>query len=189
MVSGFARANTGLTVARAGGVGQPTSVFIRGAESDQTLVVIDGVQINDPSTTAGGFDFENLLTSDVSRIEILRGAQSTLYGSQAIGGVINITTADPAAPRAAASPPKADRTIPAMSPPMWAARMIHSCGGCPGIGTGRAAFLRSMNATAERDCARVKSAAAAANCGTRSAGPRVRRARLLRTGAHRFRRL
>ena len=88
----------GLSLARSGGVGQPTSVFIRGAESDQTVVVIDGVQINDPSEPAGQFDFENLLTSDVSRIEILRGAQSTLYGSQAMGGVINITTAEPDSP-------------------------------------------------------------------------------------------
>jgi vitamin B12 transporter len=70
-------------------------VFIRGADGDQTVVVIDGVQLNDPSTTGGGFDFANLLTSDVSRIEILRGAQSTLYGSQAIGGVINIVNPDP----------------------------------------------------------------------------------------------
>jgi vitamin B12 transporter len=85
----------GLAVARSGGVGQPTSVFIRGAESDQTVVVIDGVQINDPSEVSGQFNFENLLTSNLSRVEILRGAQSTLYGSQAMGGVINITTADP----------------------------------------------------------------------------------------------
>ena len=85
----------GLNVARSGGVGQPTSVFIRGAESDQTVVVIDGVQINDPSEVSGQFNFENLLTSNLSRVEILRGAQSTLYGSQAMGGVINITTADP----------------------------------------------------------------------------------------------
>jgi vitamin B12 transporter len=88
----------GLSVARNGGVGQPTSVFIRGAESDQTVVLIDGVQLNDPSTTTGGFDFENLLLGNISRIEILRGAQSTLYGSQAMGGVINITTADPTSP-------------------------------------------------------------------------------------------
>jgi vitamin B12 transporter len=98
VVSDLLAQTPGLSVARAGGVGQPTSVFIRGADSDQTVVVIDGVQINDPSTTAGGFDFQNLLTSDVSRIEILRGAQSTLYGSQAMGGVINITTADPTGP-------------------------------------------------------------------------------------------
>jgi vitamin B12 transporter len=90
----------GLAVARSGGVGQPSSVFIRGAESDQTVVVIDGVQINDPSEVSGQFDFENLLTSNLSRVEILRGAQSTLYGSQAMGGVINITTADADAPTA-----------------------------------------------------------------------------------------
>jgi vitamin B12 transporter len=85
----------GITVARTGGVGQPTSVFIRGAESDQTVVIIDGVKMTDPSLPAGGFDFENLLIGDISRIEILRGAQSTLYGSDAIGGVVNIVTADP----------------------------------------------------------------------------------------------
>jgi vitamin B12 transporter len=88
----------GITFARNGGVGQPTSVFIRGAESDQTVVLIDGVQLNDPSSTGGGFDFQNLMTGDISRIEILRGAQSTLYGSQAIGGVVNIVTADPTGP-------------------------------------------------------------------------------------------
>ena len=88
----------GISVARTGGFGQPTSVFIRGAESDQTVVVIDGVVMNDPAQPGGGYDFENLLIGDISRIEILRGAQSTLYGSQAIGGVINIVTADPTRP-------------------------------------------------------------------------------------------
>jgi vitamin B12 transporter len=85
----------GITVARAGGVGQPTSVFIRGAESDHTVVIIDGVKMTDPSLPGGGYDFESLLIGDTSRIEILRGSQSTLYGSDAIGGVIDIQTTPP----------------------------------------------------------------------------------------------
>jgi vitamin B12 transporter len=54
----------GVTSARNGGPGQPTSVFIRGAEADQTVVVIDGVVLNDPSLPAGGFDFQNFLIGD-----------------------------------------------------------------------------------------------------------------------------
>ncbi len=85
----------GISMFRTGSIGQSTSVFIRGAASDQTVVVIDGVQINDPSVTSGGFDFQHLMMGDIARIEVLRGAQSTLYGSQAMGGVINIVTAEP----------------------------------------------------------------------------------------------
>jgi len=94
-VSDLLATTPGINFARNGGIGQVTSVFIRGADSDQTLVLIDGVQLNDPSSPAGGFDFAHLLTGDIARIEILRGAQSTLYGSQAMGGVINIIMKEP----------------------------------------------------------------------------------------------
>ena len=88
----------GVTVDRNGGPGQTTSLFIRGAESDQTVVLVDGVKVNDPSAVGAGYDFANLLTGDVSRIEVLRGPQSTLYGSEAIGGVVNIITQDATRP-------------------------------------------------------------------------------------------
>ncbi len=86
-----------VSVVRSGGPGTLTDVRIRGAESAHTLVLVDGVQMNDPSSPGGGFDFGNLMVGDISRIEVLRGAHSTLYGSQAIGGVINIVTAEPKA--------------------------------------------------------------------------------------------
>jgi vitamin B12 transporter len=79
----------GLEVSRTGGPGAVASVFIRGANSNHTLVLIDGVRaIN----TSGGFDFSGLTADNVERIEVLRGPQSTLYGSEAIGGVVSITT-------------------------------------------------------------------------------------------------
>ncbi|HTG38762.1 TonB-dependent receptor plug domain-containing protein [Sphingomonas sp.] len=87
----------GVTLTRNGGYGTATQLRIRGAESDQTVVVIDGVKINDPSSPGGGFNFANLLTGDASRIEVLRGPQSILWGSQAIGGVVNIVTPLPTA--------------------------------------------------------------------------------------------
>jgi vitamin B12 transporter len=85
----------GITFTRSGGPGNVTNVFIRGADADHTLVLIDGVVLNDPAAVNGALDFGNLLVGDTARVEILRGAQSTLYGSQAIGGVINIVTAGP----------------------------------------------------------------------------------------------
>ena len=87
----------GVTVVRNGGQGQTATVALRGAQSEQTLVLIDGVQINDPSSPGAGFDFSNLMVGDISRVEVLRGSQSVLWGSQAIGGVINIVTTPPPA--------------------------------------------------------------------------------------------
>jgi vitamin B12 transporter len=85
----------GVTFTRNGGIGTTTSVRIRGAESDQTVALIDGVKLNDPSSPGGGFDFGNLLVGNIARIEVLRGSQSVLWGSQAIGGVVNVTTTEP----------------------------------------------------------------------------------------------
>ena len=85
----------GISVSRIGGYGTSTSLRIRGAEPEHTVAVIDGVKLNDPSSTGGGFNFTNLLAGDISRIEVLRGPQSILWGSQAIGGVVNIVTASP----------------------------------------------------------------------------------------------
>ncbi len=86
----------GVTVSRNGGPGKATAVRIRGAEDSQTLTLIDGVRVNDPSSPGGAFDFGNLLSGNIVRIEVLRGANSVPWGSQAIGGVVNITTAVPA---------------------------------------------------------------------------------------------
>jgi vitamin B12 transporter len=80
----------GLDVVQTGSRGTNTAIFIRGSESDHVLVLIDGVEVN--STTLGAFNFAHLTTENIERIEILRGAGGTLYGSQAIGGVINIIT-------------------------------------------------------------------------------------------------
>jgi vitamin B12 transporter len=85
----------GITITRNGGIGTTTSVYIRGAESDQTVALIDGVKLNDPSSPGGGFNFGNLLVGNIARIEVLRGSQSVLWGSQAIGGVVSLTTVEP----------------------------------------------------------------------------------------------
>jgi vitamin B12 transporter len=82
----------GLTVNRDGEIGQPTSISLRGAETGQTLVLIDGVRINDPSATDEGAVLGDVLVNNIDRVEILRGPQSTLYGSDAIGGVVDIIT-------------------------------------------------------------------------------------------------
>jgi len=90
MVLDTLRSVPGLEVVQSGSRGNATSVFIRGADADHVLVLVDGVEVN--STTLGAFDFAHLTTDNVERIEIIRGSGGTLYGSQAIGGVINIIT-------------------------------------------------------------------------------------------------
>ena len=85
----------GVTVNQNGAFGGFATVRIRGASSDQTLVLIDGVSVNDASSPGGGFDFARLDTENIERIEILSGPQSTLWGTDAIGGVVSITTKRP----------------------------------------------------------------------------------------------
>lgn len=85
----------GTSIAQRGPVGGQTSVFLRGGNSSQTLVLIDGVRINDPSSPNGAFDFGTLLTGNAGRVEVLRGPNSIVWGSQAMGGVVNIESALP----------------------------------------------------------------------------------------------
>lgn len=82
----------GLDVFSNGGPGTQTSVALRGSTPGQTLFLIDGIRIGDPTSTDGSVDFGRLLPTDIERIEVLRGPQSALYGSDAMGGVINIIT-------------------------------------------------------------------------------------------------
>jgi vitamin B12 transporter len=90
-ISDLLRQLPGISVNRSGQLGAQTQVRLRGAEANHTLVLINGIEAGDP-VTGGEFDFANLLTEEVERIEVLRGPQSALYGAQAIGGVINIVT-------------------------------------------------------------------------------------------------
>ena len=86
------RETVGVTVTQNGGPSSLTNVQLRGGQAGQALVMIDGVPIGNPSGTDGSLDFGNLSAIDVDRIEIVRGPQSSLYGSDAMSGVINIIT-------------------------------------------------------------------------------------------------
>ncbi len=85
------RDQPGVAVSRISGFGSQTQVRIRGAEANHVLVMIDGVQANDPAGS-DEFDFSSLTTYNVERIEFVRGPQSALWGSDAVAGVINVTT-------------------------------------------------------------------------------------------------
>lgn len=89
-VAELLRFEAGLDIGRNGGPGQASSIFLRGTESNHTLVLVDGVRIN--PGTIGGAALQNIAPEVIERIEIVKGARSSLYGTDAIGGVINIIT-------------------------------------------------------------------------------------------------
>ncbi|MBY0339400.1 MAG: TonB-dependent receptor [Acetobacteraceae bacterium] len=82
----------GLRMAQLGGIGQQATAFLRGNSGRSTLVLLDGVPINDPSEPNGAFNFGNETLFDIERIEILRGPASSMYGASAIGGVVNLVS-------------------------------------------------------------------------------------------------
>jgi vitamin B12 transporter len=84
------RVQAGIDIGRNGGPGQATSIFMRGTESNHTLVLVDGVRIN--PGTIGGASVQNIAPEVIERIEIVKGARSSLFGTDAIGGVINVIT-------------------------------------------------------------------------------------------------
>ena len=86
---------SGIIISRSGGMGQLTSVFTRGMNGGQTLILIDGMRMNDPSTPNGAGYLETLTTSNIEQIEILKGGSSSIWGSNASAGVINIITKQP----------------------------------------------------------------------------------------------
>jgi vitamin B12 transporter len=112
----------GLNVVQSGGPGGEASVFIRGTNSEDVLVLIDGVPANDPSDPNGAFNFGEDVLDDLDRIEIVRGPMSGLYGTNAVGGVINLITLQ------GSGQPKAD---------------IMLAGGLPSQGRGSAAISGS----------------------------------------------
>jgi vitamin B12 transporter len=95
----------GLNLVQSGGPGGQTSIFIRGTNSNHIKVLVDGIDVSDPSSPNAAFDFGQFLVQDIERIEVLRGSQSGLYGSDAIGGVINIIT------RSGSGPPQLAATL------------------------------------------------------------------------------
>jgi vitamin B12 transporter len=90
LISDLVRETPGVAVIQTGGAGSVTSFFLRGGESNYTKVLLDGIPLNEPG---GTFNFGGLTTTNLSRVEVVRGAQSALYGSDAMSGVIQLVTA------------------------------------------------------------------------------------------------
>ncbi len=83
---------SGVSISSNGGIGQTSSVYLRGMDSKRTLVLIDGIRYNDITTPNGAANFEHLMINDIERIEVIKGAQSSIWGADASAGVINIIT-------------------------------------------------------------------------------------------------
>lgn len=97
------KAVPGMNIVQSGGPGKQTSVFMRGTNSNHVLVLIDGMNASDPSTPNGSFNFAHLLAASIDRVEVVRGPLSSLYGSDAIGGVINVITKKGSGPTSGAA--------------------------------------------------------------------------------------
>lgn len=80
----------GVDIVQSGGPGGNAAVFLRGANSEQTLILLDGMELNNPASANRSFNMANLTLENIDRIEVIRGPQSTIYGSDAMGGVINL---------------------------------------------------------------------------------------------------
>jgi vitamin B12 transporter len=90
LISDLVRETPGVSIIQTGGAGGQTSLFLRGGESTYTKVLLDGIPLNEPG---GTFNFSGLTTTNLARVEVVRGAQSALYGSDAMSGVIQLVTA------------------------------------------------------------------------------------------------
>ena len=92
LVVDLLRNSPGVAVVRTGGLGASTSLFVRGGESNSRKVLLDGIPLNEPG---GTFNFSNLTTENLERVEIVRGAQSALFGSDAVASVVQLLTKRP----------------------------------------------------------------------------------------------